>query len=126
MFLMKKIQLIVFVAIGLLFTACGKDKGDCLRDDFLGTYVGLSQCERQTAVDATVVITAGAAADELSLDLDGTMVTVKVDGCTFSGEVKAPDVDLNYSGELDANKISIELKGTLAQIELNCKTEGIK
>lgn len=123
---MKRFQFFVLLAIGLMISACGKDKGDCLRDDFIGDYIGFSSCDRLQPVDATVKVIAGPAADELLIDLEGTMLTVTVDGCTFSGEEKAQDVDITYNGSLDANKITVELKGTILGIELDCKSEAVK
>lgn len=123
---MKKFQFLAILIFSLIIASCGKDKGDCLRDDFLGNYVGFSSCDGLQPVDAVVAVTAGATADELIIDLDGSSVTVKVDGCTFSGQQRAQDVDVDYSGSLDANKILIELKGTILNIELDCKTEAVK
>ncbi len=123
---MKRFQFFVLLAIGLMISACGKDKGDCLRDDFIGDYVGFSSCDRLQPVDAMVTVTAGAAADELVIDLEGNVITVKVDGCSFSGEEQAPDVDIKYTGSLDVNKITVELKGTIANLDLDCKTEAVK
>lgn len=123
---MKGSWLIALVTLVIAFSSCKKDTGDCLRDDFIGTYVGITICGTQRPVDAIVIASAGSAPDELNLDLEGATVMVKVDGCSFSGEVIADMIDFQYEGELDANKITVNLKGNFGAIELDCKTEAVK
>ncbi len=124
---MRKIIFFVIMSFGLLFGACKKDDNRvCVPSDFLGTYTGSTVCANGGAANGTVIVSAGPTDSQLSIDLDGALFTVDIDGCNFSGTQRDTNVDLEYSGSLNGNKIEVTLRGLVFMNVIDCTSTGSK
>ncbi len=124
---MRDLQFYIVLSLGLLLGACGKDDNRvCTQADFIGTFTGTTVCGNGGVADATVTVSAGATDTELSIDVEGSLLTVDIDGCSFSGAQKDSNVDLQYFGELNGNEIEVTLRGLVFMVPIDCTSTGNK
>lgn len=124
---MRIVQLFIVFSFVLLLGACKKDDNRvCTQADFLGTFTGTTVCANGGVADATVTVSAGASETELSIDVEGSLFNVEINGCSFSGAQRDANVDLLYSGELNGNEIEVTLKGLVFMIPIDCTSTGKK
>lgn len=122
---MRTIQFFIIISIGLFLSACKKDDNRvCTRADFLGTFEGTTICANGGSSDASITVIAGSTETELEIDVSGSIFTVDVDGCNFSGSQKDSNVDLEYSGNLNGDKIEVSLRGLVFMNPFDCTATG--
>lgn len=122
---MRHISFLIILSIGLLFAACKKDDNRiCLPSDFVGTFEGNTVCSNGGTADGSITVTAGATENELNFNVSGSIFSVEIDGCNFSGSQKDSNVDLVYSGNLNGDKMEVTLAGLVFMLPIDCTTTG--
>lgn len=127
---MKTIHFLFFFIIILFTTACKKENQICVKSNFIGDFVGQTVCKSNGAtgqsVPTVIRISDNNTANEVTVNVDGFIIDVVIDGCTFSGTDKNADVDVLFSGSLNKENLKVKLEGTAFNIVLDCEVEGEK
>lgn len=138
--LMKNLLFIPILCLSVFFISCGDDdKVDCLRQDFLGTYVGTSDCG-DTPGSVSFTISAGVTDDQLIvtvpeegdensedivIELDFPPLTV--DGCDVTGELDYGELGgISVTGVKSENTINLKITGSIFGETVDCSVEGTK
>jgi len=137
---MKNLLFTALCCLSILFTACGDDDDgvDCVRNDFLGTYVGTTDCS-DTPGTTSIIISAGAEANQLILtspevdensgdiEINLDFPPLTVDGCNVTGELDFADLgSIAVTGELLDNMISLQVTGIIFEETVDCSFEGAR
>lgn len=85
------------------------DESDCTRDDFVGTWTGVEECDGQDSENIVVQISAGSNSKEILFNNEEEFV-MEVDGC----DLIIPDQSFNLFGE----SINVMGNGDLSGDEL--------